>query len=212
MPNKTTSPWSARTFAVRPRSTNRGRGPSPMAAGTSKTRIPAARPIQEPAEIDANFFIFALCRQLQMTYLDRRGIDCLVDVEGVGRLPASVCRMLGLVVAELVTGAGECPQLETTPREIAVTLRRRGATCLCTVACRGLRGACTDRQPGVQRLRHLAAEFDGGCAVRAMPERATVAVMVDVGLVARDFPAAIWRHRANEAVRSPHRRSPAVLK
>lgn len=175
-----------------------------------ETEIRFAGVTREPA-IDADLYVFALCRQLQMTCLDRSDIDCRVDVKGVGRLPISACRLLGLVVTELVNGASGCSPLEATPREIAVTVRRRGTTCLCTVACRGLEGACLDGQRGVQRLHHLVAEFDGGCAVRAMPERGLIAVMLDAAAVERQFPGAVWRYRAGEALRAARHRSPNLV-
>ncbi|HEX9461681.1 MAG TPA: hypothetical protein VGB82_03705 [Alphaproteobacteria bacterium] len=172
------------------------------------------RPIQrwtgvasgDAAEIDAGLYLFALCRHLQMTSLDRRGIDCRVDARDTGRFPASVCRMLGLVVSELVKDASA-----GSPKMITVTLRRRGTTCLCTVACQGLNESCAAATAGLQRVRDLAAELPGDCAVRPMPDRGLVAVMFDAGLVERDFPTAFWRYRANEAWRSPRQLYPTML-
>lgn len=189
---------------------NRWITPRPRRSPARTAELRFAAPAREPA-IDANLYVFALCRQLQLTRLDRRHIDCRVDVDGVGQLPTSACRLLGLAVTELVSGASECSSLETAPREITVTVRRRGTTCLCTVACRGLEGACRDEQLGVQRAHNLAAEFDGGCTVRAMPERELVAVMFDAASVERQFPGAIWRYRAAEAWRTGRRRSPSLL-
>jgi two-component sensor histidine kinase len=189
---------------------NRWITPRPRRLSARTTELRSAGSARESA-IDADLYVFALCRQLQMTCLDRRDIDCRVDVEDVGRLPTSACRLLGLVVTELVNGASECSSLETMRREIAVTVRRRGTTCLCTVACRGLEDACRDEQLGVQRAHHLAAEFDGGCTVQAMPERGLVAVMFDAASVERQFSGAIWRYRAAKAWGAARHRSPSML-
>src|SRR5258708_4157800 len=104
------------------------------------------------AEIEAGLYLFALCRHLQMTSLDRRGIDCRVDARDTGRFPASVCRMLGLVVSELVKDASA-----GSPKMITVTLRRRGTTCLCTVACQGLNESCAAATAALAALAALAA-------------------------------------------------------
>lgn len=200
-------------------------GPARRWTGLSSPRSMARKPARrgsgsihamphmtaDATEIDAGLYLFALCRHLQMTCLDRRGIDCRVDAKDAGRLPASVCRMLGLVVTELVQDASECSRPQTMRRTVTVTLHRRGATCLCTVACQGLKQACPDAPAGLQRVRHLAEELPGDCRVRPMPERGLVAVMFDARLVERDFPAAFWRYRAGEAWRSPRQHYPMML-
>jgi hypothetical protein len=166
---------------------------------------PVRRPWQyvatEPAELDAGLFMLALCKQLQTTCLDRRGIDCVLDAAETGRLPEVVCRMLGLIVRELIADASECPQLETAPRTIKVTLGRRGTTCLCTIFCQGLMDPFAGTQPGLQRVQQLAAEFHECCTVRPMPDRGIAAIMFDAHLVERCFPAALWRYRVGEARR-----------
>jgi two-component sensor histidine kinase len=165
----------------------------------------------EPKEIDACQYILALCKQLQTTCLDRCGIDCLVDGQGAGRLPEAACRMLGFMVCELVNDAGECSQLETMPRRVTVTLRRRGTTWLCTISCQGPMDPYQDAQPGLQRVRQLAAELCGSCMVRPMPDRGITAIMFDVHLVERCYPAAIRRYPVGEAWRRADRHHPNVL-
>ncbi len=160
------------------------------------------RPMSEPRDIDASLYVFALCRQLQMTVLDRRGIDCMVDVEGTGRLPTAACRFLGRVVTELVTGASGGEVLGTTPPAVVVSLRRRGATCLCTVGCRGLQSRYPDR------LHRVAADLQGRCMVRAMPERDLVAVMFDIAAIGSTVSDELWRRRAELVAQvQPARRS-----
>src|SRR5882672_8069594 len=109
-------------------------GLAPSANGSSRA-IPYAA--SEPREIDASLYLFALCRQLQTIYLARRGIDCLLDADGAGRLPEAACRMLGSMVCELVQDASTRSQPETARRTVSVTLRRRGTTCLCTISGQG---------------------------------------------------------------------------
>lgn len=151
-----------------------------------------------PGEIDASLYLFALCRQLQTIYL-RRGIDCLLDADGAGRLPEAACRMLGAMVCELVKDAGARSQPETARRTVTVTLLRRGTTCLCTISGQGRTGSYECAQPGLQRVRQLAAELPGSCMIRSMPDRGITAIMFDAHSVGRCSPAAIWRHRATAA-------------
>lgn len=168
-------------------------GLAPSANGSSRA-IPYAA--AEPREIDASLYLFALCKQLQAIYLARRSIDCLVDADGAGRLPEAACRMLGSMVCELVKDASARSQPETARRAVSVTLRRRGTTCLCTISGQGRTDSYECAQPGLQRVRQLAAELRGRCMVRSMPDRGTTAIMFDVHLVERCFPAAISRYRA----------------
>jgi hypothetical protein len=150
----------------------------------------------EPEEVDARLYLFGLCKPLQTTCLDRRGIDCLIDGDDAGRLPETVCRMLGIMVCELVKDASE---RTIAPRTVMVTLSRRGALCLCMISRQGLADSYADTQPGLQRVLQLAAELDGGCMIRSMPERGTIAIMFDARVVEPRLPAAIRRYRAGAA-------------
>lgn len=154
---------------------------------------------RERGEIDASLYLFALCRHLQTIVLDRRDIDCLSDAEGAGRLPEAACRILGSMVCDLVQDASARSQPETARRTVTVTLRRRGTICLCTISGQGRTDSYEDAQPGLQRVRQLAAELRGSCMVRSMPDRGITAIMFDVHLVERCSQAAIWRHRAAAA-------------
>jgi hypothetical protein len=162
-------------------------------------------------EVDACLYMFGLCKQLQMTCLARRRIDCLVDTEGAGRLPETVCRMLGLMVCELVEDVSERTPRELAPRAITVMLRRRGAVCLCTISGEGSVDSYADAKVGLRRVRHLAAELDGTCMVRSMPERGTIAIMFDVRSVEPRLPAAIRRYRVDVARRPIVGHVPAAL-
>jgi hypothetical protein len=187
-----------------------GRRPADVVSVASAAHGAAARLGDRPAhatpgiaarsrEIDARLYMFALCRQLQTTCLDRRGIDCLLDADGAGRLPEAVCRMVGLMVCELVKDAGKCSQAETPRQTVTVTLRRRGATCLCTISRRGLADQCADARRGLERVERFVEELGGSCMVRPVPERGLTAIMFDVLSVERRVPMAIRRHRAGEA-------------
>ena len=153
------------------------------------------RPAAESKAIDARLYMFALCKHLQTICLDRRHIHCLLDADAVGKLPEAVCRMLGLMVGELVTDAGECSRPETTRAPITVTLRRRGTVCLCTISSECLADSCGCAQSGLRRVSRLATELGGSCAVRRMRVRGLIAIIFDVDLVERCFPAAIRRYR-----------------
>jgi hypothetical protein len=152
--------------------------------------------------------IFGLCKQLQTICLDRRGIDCLVDDGGIGRLPEMVSRMLGFMVCELLRDASA---LAIAPRILTVTLRRRGDVCLCAISRLGGSKAGTAAHPGLSRVRRLADALDGACMIRSMLDRGTVAVMFDARLVEPRLPAAVqwyrreaagWEPVAHPAVRS----------
>ena len=170
-----------------------------LARSTKRSSRAVPYAAAEPREIDASLYLFALCRQLQAIYLARRNIDCLVDADGAGRLPEAACRVLGSMVCELVQDASACSQPEIARRAVSVTLRRRGTTCLCTISGQGRKGSYECAQPGLQRVRQLAAELCGRCMVRSMPDRGTTAIMFDVHLVERYPQAAIWRHGAAAA-------------
>jgi hypothetical protein len=157
--------------------------------------------IPRSREVDACLYMFGLCKQLQMTCLARRRIDCLVDTAGAGRLPETVCRMLGLMVCELVEDVSDRTPREIAPRAITVMLRRRGAVCLCAISGEGCVGAYADAKLGLRRVRRLAAELHGACMVRSMPERGTIAIMFDARSVEPHLPAAIRRYRADVARR-----------
>ena len=162
-------------------------------------------------EVDACLYMFGLCKQLQMTCLARRRIDCLVDTEGAGRLPETVCRMLGLMVCDLVEDVCERTPLEIAPRTITVMLRRRGGVCLCTISGDGSLDSSVDAKLGLRRVRHLAAELDGACMIRSMPERGTIAIMFDVRSVEPRLRAAIRRYRVDVARRPIVGPVPAAL-
>ncbi len=149
----------------------------------------------EPSEVDADLYLFALCRHLQMISPDRPGIRCVLDAEGAGRLPEAVCRMLGFMVGELLFDTGDCSRPDTNRAPITVTLRRRGTVCLCTISGNCLTDSCECMQPGLQRVLRLEAELRGTCMVRRMPEREMIAIMFDVDLVEQCFSAAIRRYR-----------------
>ncbi|MET1029110.1 MAG: hypothetical protein ABWY00_18215 [Dongiaceae bacterium] len=153
----------------------------------------------EPKEIDAGLYLFALCKYFQISRLKGQHLDCRMDGEGVGKLPEAVCRLLGLMVCELIAAGyvtGNAPQA------IAVTLRKRGATCLCVVSSpgrtdQGLAGYDRNMAPALRRVRQLAAELSGGCLVRSIPDRGLTAIMVDIPSVEDGSPA-IARHRMGE--------------
>ena len=168
---------------------------SPASPAVSVCGVGSARDIprvaQEPEEVDATSYIFRQCKELQPTYLDRRGIDCLIDIDA-GRLPEIVCRMLGLMVCELVKDASEST---IAPATVRVMLRRRGDVCLCTISGQGAPDACMDPKPGLRRVQQLSTELDGGCMIRSMPDRGTVAIMFDTCFVEPLLPASICRYR-----------------
>jgi hypothetical protein len=149
----------------------------------------------QPSEIDARLYMHALCGHLQTIYLNRRGIRCLLDADTIDKLPETACRMLGLMVGGLLIDAGNCSQTETTRAPITVTLHRRGATCLCTISHVCLAESRARVQPGLRRLLRLASELSAACMVRWVIERGMLAIIFDIDLVERCFPAAIRRYR-----------------
>ena len=133
----------------------------------------------EPREIDACVYLLTLCRHLQATYLEPKGIECLFDADDAGSLPDAVCHMLGFMVSELVADSISDRPRAASGGAIALSLRRRGATCLCTVSCRGGPIPLDRPRPGLERVQSLAAELGGSCMVRSMPSRGMTAIMFD---------------------------------
>ena len=153
------------------------------------------RPAPKPTEIDTRLYMFALCSHLQSIYLDRRGIRCLLDADTVGKLPETVCRMLGSMVGGLLIDAGDCLQAETTRAPITVTLGRRGAVGLCMVSHECFTDSCACTQPGLRRLLRIATEFSAACRVRWAAEPGIIAITFDIDLVEWCFSTAIRRYR-----------------
>jgi len=163
----------------------------------------------ESGEIDAELYLFALCRHLQMISLERLGIECILDSEGTGRLPKTVCRMLGLMVCELVNDASECRYPKTAREAVKVTLRRRGTTCICTIS-RRCAASCACAKHGLRRARQLASELGDSCMVQAMPQRGITAIMFDIALVEQCFAAPTRPNRTEEASQRDERLSAVV--
>jgi len=186
-----------------------GSGIAGLEIAALRGALPQPIPAPAPAEIDACLYLFALCKYFQMTRLKGQRLDCRVDGEGVGKLPEAVCRLLGLMVCELIKAGGAATAASpTTSRKVAVTLRKRGTTCLCLIAGpaptgRDLAGSGNpapqaDPAPGLQRVRQLAGELSAGCLVRAMPERGLTAILLDIRSVDGRLPTAISRHRSGD--------------
>jgi hypothetical protein len=155
--------------------------------------------------------MFALCNHLQTACLARRGIQCVLDADGAGPLPGAVCRMLGVMVCELVHDASACTYPRTARETVTVTLRRRGTTCLCTISCRCLANTCACPQTGLRRALKLGAELGDRFLIRPIPERGITAIMFDIHSVEPSIPAALRRYRAAEASHWADRPAPAVL-
>ena len=181
-----------------------GSGIAGLEIAALRGALPQPIPAPAPAEIDACLYLFALCKYFQMTRLKGQRLDCRVDGEGVGKLPEAVCRLLGLMVCELIKAGGAATAASpTTSRNVAVTLRKRGATCLCVIAGptptgRDLAASQRDPAPGLQRVRQLAGELSAGCLVRAMPGRGLTAILLDIRSVDGRLPTAISRHRSGD--------------
>lgn len=146
-----------------------------------------------PREIDARSYLFALCRCLEATCLDRHGIDCLFEADTAGKLPDFVCHTLGSIVCEIVEDIAESAPTQPSGETVTVTLRRHGTTCLCAVSHWGARDPGVQWQPGLQRVRKLALRLHGCCMARHLADRSLVAVMFDVQFGERRFPVEIWR-------------------
>jgi hypothetical protein len=158
-------------------------------------------PAAEPA-IDASLYMFALCNYLQTAYLAPRGVRYVLDADSIGKLPGPVCRMLGLMVCDLVHDASACARPET--ETVTVTLRRRGTTFLCTIS-RRCADKCACSQTGLQRALRLGTELGDACIIRSIPERGLTAFMFDIHLVEPCIPAALSRYRSGEASRRAER-------
>ena len=146
---------------------------------------PQSRDGSEPREIDACVYLLTLCRHLQVACLEPNGIECLFDADGAGSLPDTICRMLGFMVSELVADSVDGRPRAASGGTIAVTLRRRGTTCLCTISCRGSAIPGDRPRPGLERVQSLAAKLGGSCMVRSMPDRGMIAIMFNARSVER---------------------------
>jgi hypothetical protein len=137
--------------------------------------------------------MFALCRQLQTLYLEPHGVDCLFDVDDVGSMPDTVCRLLGAIVCELVndvTGA--------TPEggRVAITVRRRATSCVCAVSHAGPVDPWQDTRAGLGRVQHIARDIHAHCRAQRSAGARTVAVLFDIPSAS----AAFRRHCAGHAI------------
>jgi hypothetical protein len=174
------------------------------ATGASLDAVPLFA--AKPREIDAELYLFALCKQFQTVYLDPRGIGCVLDADGAGRLPETVCRLLGLMVRELVNDTAECAYPRPSQDTITVTLRRRGTTYLCAVSSQcGESCACERR--GLRHAQQLASQLSDHCVIRAMPERGLTAIMFDLDLIEQRFVEPILFCRTQRTSPPGERRS-----
>jgi two-component sensor histidine kinase len=139
-----------------------------------------------PREIDAELYLFSLCKQFQTVYLHPRGIGCVLDADGTGRLPETVCRTLGLMVRELLNDAAECAYPKPSQDTVTVTLRRRGTTYLCAVS-NPCGESCACKRHGLRRAQQLASQLSDRCVIRAMPDRGITAIMFDIDLSEQCF-------------------------
>ncbi len=108
-------------------------------------------------------YLFELCKRLESTFLDRRGITCLFDVNS-GWLAGSRCRILGLVVAALVIDIASHARVRPQGGTITVSAFSRGKFWYCSVSDSGVYAVRSEpsRPPDfVKRIaKKLGADLD----------------------------------------------------
>jgi hypothetical protein len=129
-------------------------------------------------EVDACAYLFRACRDLQLAYQDRR-VDCLFDVDPA-QLPATVCHTSALMMAAEIDDAIERAPSPLPEASVTLTVRQRGTAHVVLIADRGFCDYGRKWDPGLARIRSLAARLHSNCRVSAVADCRTIMVAFDL--------------------------------
>ena len=154
--------------------------------------------LDEPMRIDAAVYMNAVCKLLKATSLSLSGIQWAVDDQGIGMLPEAICRLLGLMVCQIIGAAAYFPK-KAMQSPIRISLRRRGSIVLCGISSPALAEPSLCDAPGLQRVQQVVAGLRIGCMLRLIPERGLLAIMLDIEGVGSRIPAVVAAYRSVQA-------------
>ena len=154
--------------------------------------------LNEPTRIDAGVYLNVVCNLLNSTSLKFAGLECVVDDQGVGLLPEAICRLLRLMACQTISAAAHFPA-KAIQSPIRISLRRRGTIVLCAISSPALAKPSLCDAPSLQRLQRAGAGLQTSCMLRLMPERALIAIMLDIEEVGSHIPEAVGPYRPVQA-------------
>ena len=152
----------------------------------------------EPIRIDAAVYLNAVCKLLNSTSIKFAGIQCVVDDQGIGMLSEAICRLLGLIVCQILSAAEHFSE-KAMQSPIRISLRRRGTTVLCGISSPALAEPRLCDAPGLRRVQQVAAGLEISCMLRLMPERELIAIMLDIEGVGSRIPGVVDAYRSVQA-------------
>jgi hypothetical protein len=151
---------------------------------------------REPRRLDAALYLNALCKLCLDAGHDGQKIAYMVEDDGGATLPEPVCRMLGMIVCELLGSISVYAPQTANALPIRIVLRRRGRAVLCAIFSDVVRRAGPCVPASLPRRGKFADMLGKSCALRRMPERGLIAVLLDVEKAGRHVGATIAGYRA----------------
>ena len=158
---------------------------------------------RQTTRLSAGLHLKTVCRLFQIASADSVAADCVVDDDGVPLQSEAVCRVLGLVVGELISNAKSCVPVATLPQPISIVLRQRGAVLLCVFESDWLTESGSCVPSGLPCTERMVLALGSSCVVRLMPDRALTAILLDTEVAEQRIPAAVAAYRAARATRGP---------
>ena len=168
---------------------------------SSDQLLAALYEIDPPRRIDAGIYLNAICKLMQSAAPAYAEIQCVVEDYDTAMLSESICRLLGLVLCELIRAASAATKGSQV--QIRVALRRRGAIAFCGMSTHQLAEASFCAKPGLLCIEHMSAGLGNSGLVRVIREQSLIGIMLDTDSAERSIPAAISAYRfARESYRS----------
>ena len=135
-------------------------------------RAGAARNSAGENRIDAALYLNAVCKTLQSVSPDCGPIDYVTGQSAVGMLPEPFCRLLGLVVCELISGVADAsPRRSARPMPIRVVLLQRSTFVMCAISGHSLSETKFCASSGLECAKQMTAGLQESCNLHFMPEQ-----------------------------------------
>ncbi|GEM_PF-6501752 len=123
-------------------------------------------------------YLSELCKRLDGTFLDRRGIVCLFDVHS-GWLAGSRCRILGLIVAALVIDIASHARVRPDGGTVTISAFSRGKFWYCSVADSGVYAVRSVPSRPPDFVKRMARKLGADIEHRAMRDGAVTSLLFE---------------------------------
>jgi hypothetical protein len=140
----------------------------------------AARNSAGQSRIDPALYLNAVCKILQSISPDCGPIEYFSGRSAVGMLPERFCRLLGLLVCELISGVADAGvRRSARPMPIRVMLLQRSTFVMCVICSPSLSETKFCASSGFECVNEMTAKLQESCTLSFMPEQGLVAVILD---------------------------------